>query len=88
MSLADTICTVSCYRLPVSLRILKSDLHPRTSVDPFGQLPCEHDAVRVHITNGESIGDDLLECPECKYTVTLQDLFTAMRMPPGLVPAE
>ena len=70
----------------MSLRIIKSDLHPRTSVDPFGQLPCELETVRVYITNGESIGDDLLECPTCNYAVTLQDLFSAMRMPPGLVP--
>jgi hypothetical protein len=63
---------------------MKSDLHARTSVDPFGQLPCHHESVRVYITNGESIGDDLLECPECGYTVTLQDLFSAMKMPSGL----
>lgn len=65
---------------------MTSDLHARTSVDPFGQLPCQHESVRVYITNGGSIGDDLLECPECSYTVTLQDLFSALRMPPGLLP--
>jgi hypothetical protein len=70
----------------VSLRILKSDLHPRTSVDPFGQLPCEHDVMRVYITNGETIGHDLLECSDCGYVVTLQDLYSAFKMPPGLLP--
>ncbi len=70
----------------MTLRILKSDLHPRSSVDPFGQLPCQCETVRVYITNGDSIGDDLLECSYCGYTVTLHDLFAAMRMPPGMTP--
>ena len=65
---------------------MKSDLHPRTSVDPFGQLPCNHNEMRVYITNGESMGQDLLECSSCGYVVTLQDLYAAFQMPPGLVP--
>lgn len=56
-------------------------MHPRLHVDPFGQLPCEHDEVRIHITNGESMGDDLLECDDCGYVVTLRDLYAAVRMP-------
>lgn len=69
LSFAMTIC------------ILKSDLHPKTSVDPFGQLPCTHDKVRVYITNGESLGDDLVECNECDLVVTMRDLYAAVRMP-------
>ena len=35
-----------------------------------------------------SMGDDLLECTRCKYVVSLRDLFAAMSMPPGLLPAQ
>ena len=76
------------YNASVSLRIVSSDCHPRMSVDPFGQLPCKHPVVWVHITDGDSMGDDLLECTSCKYVVSLRDLFAAMSMPPGLLPAQ
>jgi hypothetical protein len=68
----------------VTLRILESGRHLRQQVDPFGQLPCEHEQVWVHITNGDGMGDDLLECESCQYVVTLRDLFSALMMPPGL----
>lgn len=72
----------------MNLCILESALHPSRSVDPFSQLPCAHEEVRVFITNGESIGDDLLECPICEYVLTLRDLFSALRMPPELLPTQ
>jgi len=50
-------------------------------VDPFGQLPCEHETVVVHITNGAGMGDDLLECPTCEYVLSLSDLYAAIKMP-------
>jgi hypothetical protein len=75
-----------CYGALVALKILEKGLHPSRNVDPFGQLPCDCDEVCVYITNGESIGDDLLECPHCHYVLTLRDLFAAMKMPPGVMP--
>lgn len=86
MSLADGLGAVSCYPATVTLRILQEAAHPRIQVDPFGQLPCEHENVLVHTTNGEQLGDDLLECVHCKYVVSLSDLYAAIRMPPGLGP--
>lgn len=77
---------VSCYPLVVSLQIVQSDRHERIQVDPFGQLPCEHETVVVHTTNGHGLGDDLLECPLCRYAVSLSDLYAAIKMPPGLLP--
>ena len=68
------------------MQIIETNSHPQAMVDPFGQLPCEHTMVLVHITNGESIGDDLLECPTCDYVVTLRDLYAAVRMPAELMP--
>ena len=65
----------------MSLRIMDSGQHPRVSVDPFGQLPCEHESITVHITNGERLGDDILECASCGYTLTLSDLYAAVKMP-------
>lgn len=65
----------------MSLRIIESGRHPRLSVDPFGQLPCEHETIWVHITNGERLGDDILECGECGYTLSLSDLYAAVKMP-------
>ncbi len=44
--------------------------------------------VWVHITNGESIGDDLLECQRCNYVVSLRDLFAAMSMPAAPLPSQ
>ncbi len=55
--------------------------HERAQIDPFGQLPCQHRTVIVHITNGRSLGDDLLECSSCGYVVTLSDLYAAIKMP-------
>jgi hypothetical protein len=85
-SLADHRRAVSCYPRAVTLRILAEAAHPRTQVDPFGQLPCKHKNVLVHTTNGDQLGDDLLECPRCEYVVSLSDLYAAIRMPPGLGP--
>jgi len=70
----------------VTLRILEEAAHLRTEVDPFGQLPCKHEAVLVHTTNGKQLGDDLLECTDCEYVVSLSDLYAAVRLPPGLLP--
>ncbi|MCP4447703.1 MAG: hypothetical protein GY811_20555 [Myxococcales bacterium] len=68
----------------MTLRILEETIHPRMRVDPFGQLPCKHKNIVVHTTNGEQLGDDLLECQRCEYVITLSDLYAAIRMPPGL----
>lgn len=85
-SLADGMGTVSCYPAGVSLQIMRSDPHPRIQVDPFGQLPCEHESIVIHTTNGQGLGDDLLECPRCEYAVSLSDLYAAIKLPPGLLP--
>ncbi len=65
----------------MSLRIMDSGEHQRTSVDPFQQLPCLHETIWVHITNGERLGDDIVECVPCGYTLTLSDLYAAVKMP-------
>lgn len=64
------------------MRIVAFDRHPARTVDPFGLLPCRHRSVLVHITNGDLLGDDLVECRPCGYVVTLADLYRSM-MPPG-----
>ena len=86
VSLADGPGAVSCYPAKVTLRIMEEAAHPRIQVDPFGQLPCKHENVLVHTTNGKQLGDDLLECTRCEYVVSLSDLYAAVRMPPGLAP--
>ncbi len=70
----------------MTLQVLGEAKHPRAVVDPFGQLPCKHVNIVVHTTNGDQLGDDLLECPRCGYVVSLRDLYAAVRMPPGMMP--
>jgi hypothetical protein len=60
------------------MRVMQSDEHPVSKVDPFGFLPCSHEVVTVHITDAESMGRDIVECKECGYTVTLADLYEPM----------
>ena len=71
----------------MSLRILSSESTLRTRVDPFDQLPCEHQEILVHTTNGDSLGDDLVQCVSCDFVITLRDLYAAVRMPPGTLPS-
>ena len=63
------------------MRVMAKDSHPARKVDPFGLLPCGHDTVVVHITDAESMGEDLVECTECTYIVRLADLYAGIRMP-------
>jgi hypothetical protein len=67
---------------PRGLRVLETGEHPRVVVDPFRMLPCQCDTVLVHITNGFSIGDDLVECLHCELVVRLGDLYERMPKPP------
>ena len=67
-----------------TVKILKSDEHDAARVDPFGVRPCRCAKVIVHITNGESLGDDIAECPACGWKMTLRELYkdvTPPRMP-------
>jgi hypothetical protein len=52
--------------------------HEVASLDPFGMLPCKHKTVVVHITNAESMGDDIVQCRPCRYAVTFADLYATM----------
>lgn len=61
---------------------MASHQHPVAKVDPFGRLPCRHQTVTVHITDGESIGEDLVECRRCGYAMRLADLYEGL-FPPG-----
>ena len=66
------------------VKVLSSAEHPRATVEgPFATFPCECDTVNliVHITNGESLGDDLAECPECHTVISLGDLYAHIAMP-------
>jgi hypothetical protein len=64
------------------MRVLATGRHPARLVDPFGHLPCRHATVLVHVTGGQTLGHDLVECPRCGWVVTLADLYRGMA-PPG-----
>lgn len=66
-----------------AMRIVASGEHPRRKVDPFGRLPCRHDTVAVHITDGQSVGDDVVECRPCGYALRLADLYQGLFPGPG-----
>jgi hypothetical protein len=57
------------------VKIVQADEHPARKVDPFGLLPCDCDRVVVHISDSESMGDDLVECMTHRYVVTLGELY-------------
>jgi hypothetical protein len=63
------------------MRIMASDDHPVRQVDPFGLLPCRCEMVTVHITNRESMGEDLVECRACGWATRLADLYEGMFPP-------
>lgn len=60
------------------LRILQTDRHPARSVDPFRLLPCACATIEVHITNGTSMGDDLVECSEHGWVLPMFELYRGM----------
>ncbi len=62
----------------VAMRIMASDEHDTARVDPFGRLPCSHRKVLVHITDRESMGQDLVECRRCGYAMRLADLYQGL----------
>ena len=77
------------------MRIMATDEHPAERVDPFGRLPCGHETVLVHITDAESMGEDIVECRPCGYAMRLADLYHGLfpaggppGMPPGMTPPE
>lgn len=63
------------------VKILASDEHPAARVDPFGARPCRCDTVTVHITDGESLGDDFVECRRCGWKMTLRELYKDVAPP-------
>jgi hypothetical protein len=68
----------------INHEILQSKEHPRKLVEgPFATFPCEcdTDSLIVHITNGETMGDDLVECPECRVMLSFGDLYAGLKMP-------
>lgn len=67
------------------VKVLSQKRHSVTDVDPFGRLPCKHRTVIVHITDGESMGDDLVECDRCGYVIRLADLYKGL-FPGGMPP--
>lgn len=56
-------------------KIVKSRRHPASTVDPFNARPCRCETVIVHITDGETMGDDIAECPDCGWKLTLRELY-------------
>jgi len=68
------------------MRIMASDEHATENVDPFGRLPCRHRTVLVHITDQESMGEDLVECRPCGYAMRLADLYRGLFPPGGAIP--
>jgi hypothetical protein len=60
-------------------RVLDSRYHPAEAVDPFGLRPCRHARVLVHTTDGDSLGDDLVECRRCGWSTRLADLYAPLR---------
>jgi hypothetical protein len=64
-------------------KIVDSREHPATTVDPFNARPCRCDTVIVHITDGETMGDDIAECPRCGWKMTLRELYKDV-VPPDL----
>ncbi len=63
------------------MRVMVKGRHPARHVDPFHLLPCAHATVVVHITDGDSLGEDLVECPRCRYVIRIADLYAGMSMP-------
>ncbi|MCG8419950.1 MAG: hypothetical protein MJE77_18615 [Proteobacteria bacterium] len=68
------------------MRIVATGKHPADRVDPFGRLPCRHRTVLVHITDRESMGDDLVECRRCGYAMRLADLYEGLFPKNGSLP--
>lgn len=66
------------------MRVVAVARHPSRRLDPFGLLPCRHRSVLVHTTDGEFLGDDMVECRPCGYVITLFDLYRSVSLPPGL----
>ncbi len=60
------------------MRVMASAEHATAEMDPFGFLPCQHQTVLIHILDGETMGEDLVECQHCGYVVTMADLFRPM----------
>lgn len=66
-------------------KILASREEPASVVDPFRARPCTCATVTVHTTDGEYLGDDLVECGACGWRLTLRELYRD-HMPPGGIP--
>ena len=60
------------------MRIVSSQYHAARQVDPFGRLPCRHARVLVHISDQESMGEDIVECRRCAYALRLADLYRGL----------
>ena len=62
-------------------RIIESREHPASKVDPFNARPCDCDTVVVHITDGETLGDDIVECQVCGWRLTMRELYKDVTPP-------
>ena len=68
------------------MRIVMSQRHPVAKLDPFGRLPCSHKSVVVHISDQDSMGEDIVECSRCRYSLRLADLYRGLFPQGGVSP--